>query len=75
MSDYILPNQSEIVVPENVSGRNGYRQIQENKEQIDDEAAEELQNLSICTNTPFPAKTVPGGHYKLPKTHSLAGLM
>lgn len=44
VSDYILPNQSEIVVPENVSGRNGYRQIQENKEQIDDEAAEELQN-------------------------------
>ena len=44
VSDYILPNQSEIVVPENVSGRNGYQRIQENKEQIDDEAAEELQN-------------------------------
>ncbi len=44
VSDYILPNQSEIVVPENVSGRNGYQQIQENREQIDDEAAEELQN-------------------------------
>ena len=24
VSDYILPNQSEIVVPKNVSGRNGY---------------------------------------------------
>ncbi|MEH2932552.1 transglutaminase domain-containing protein [Candidatus Ventrimonas sp. KK005] len=44
VSDYILPKQSEIVVPENVSGRNGYQQIQENREQIDDEAAEELQN-------------------------------
>ena len=31
VSDYILPNQSEIVVPENVSGRNGYQQIQENR--------------------------------------------
>ena len=44
VSDYILPNQSEIVVPKNVSGRNGYQQIQENREQIDDEAAKELQN-------------------------------
>lgn len=45
VSDYIPPEQSEIVVPENVSGRNGYQQIQENGEQIDGEAAEELQNL------------------------------
>lgn len=44
VSDYILPEQSEIVVPENVLGRNGYQQIQENGEQIDDEAAKELQN-------------------------------
>jgi len=44
VSDYVLPNQSEIVVPENVSGRNGYQQIQENREPIDDEAAEELQD-------------------------------
>lgn len=44
VSDYILPEPSEIVVPEKVSGRNGYQQIQENGEQIDDEAAEELQN-------------------------------
>ena len=44
VSDYILPDQSEIVVPEHVSGRNGYQQIQEDREQIDDEAAEELQN-------------------------------
>lgn len=44
VSDYVLPKQSEIVVPENVSGRNGYQQVQENREQIDDEAAKELQN-------------------------------
>lgn len=44
VSDYVLPKQSEIVVPENVSGRNGYQQIQGNGEQIDGEAAEELQN-------------------------------
>lgn len=44
VSDYILPEQSEIVVPENVLGRNGYQQIQGNGEQIDDEAAKELQN-------------------------------
>ena len=44
VSDYILPNQSEMVVPENVSGRNGYQQVQENREQIDDEDADKLQN-------------------------------
>lgn len=44
VSDYILPDWSEIVVPENVSGRNGYQQVQEDGEQIGDEAAEELQN-------------------------------
>lgn len=44
VSDCILPEQSELVVPENVSGRNGYQQIQENREQIDEEAAKELQN-------------------------------
>lgn len=43
-SDYTLPEPSEISVPENVSGRNGYQQIQENGEQIDGEAAKELQN-------------------------------
>lgn len=44
VSNYVLPEQSEIVVPENVSGRNGYQQVQENSEQVDDEAAGELQN-------------------------------
>ena len=34
VSDYVLPEQSEIVVPENVSGRNGYQQVQENSEQM-----------------------------------------
>lgn len=42
-SEYIPPSQDEIVVPENVSGRNGYRQIQDEQEQIDDTAAQELR--------------------------------
>lgn len=43
-SEYIPPSQDEIVIPENVSGRNGYRQIQDEQEQIDDRAAQELQS-------------------------------
>lgn len=31
-SEYIPPGQDEIVIPENVSGRNGYRQIQDEQE-------------------------------------------
>lgn len=42
-SDYIPPEQSDIVVPENVSGRNGYQQIQDEQEQIDDDVARELE--------------------------------
>lgn len=43
-SDYIPPSQSEIVIPENVSGRNGCQQIQDEQEQIDEETAELLQS-------------------------------
>lgn len=43
-SDYLPPDQAEIVIPENVSGRNGYQQIQDEQEQIEEEAAEKLQS-------------------------------
>lgn len=42
-AEYIPPSQDEIVIPENVSGRNGYQQIQDEQEQIDDTTAEQLQ--------------------------------
>lgn len=42
-TEYIPPSQTEIVIPENVSGRNGYQQIQDEQEQIDDTTAEQLQ--------------------------------
>lgn len=42
-ADYIPPSPAEIVIPENVSGRNGYQQIQDEQEQVDDTTAEELQ--------------------------------
>lgn len=42
-AEYIPPSQAEIVIPENVSGRNGYQQIQDEQEQIDDTTAEQLQ--------------------------------
>lgn len=43
-SDYLPPDQAEIVIPENVSGRNGYQQIQDEQEQIEEEAAEQLKS-------------------------------
>lgn len=42
-ADYIAPSESELSVPDNVSGRNGYRQIQGEAEQIDDAAADDIQ--------------------------------
>ena len=41
---YITPNESEIAIPEDVAGRNGYRQVQADAEQIDDAAVDEIQN-------------------------------
>ena len=43
-TDYTAPNESEIAVPEDVAGRNGYRQVQADAEQIDDAAVDEIQN-------------------------------
>lgn len=42
-SGYIPPGESEIVIPENVSGRNGYQQIQDEQEQVDEDTARQLQ--------------------------------
>lgn len=50
-SDYIPPEQSELVIPENVSGRNGYQEIQDDQEQIDEDTAEELQRQLDTGNT------------------------
>jgi len=44
VSDYTPPEQSEIIVPDEVAGRNGYQQIQDEREEIDEDIAEELQN-------------------------------
>ena len=43
-AEYIAPDESEIVVPGNVSGKNGYRQIEGDEEQVDDAAADDLQS-------------------------------
>lgn len=51
VSEYIPPEESELVIPENVSGRNGYRQIQDAQEQIDDTDAELLRNQLDTGNT------------------------
>lgn len=42
-AEYIPPSPAEIVIPENVSGRNGYQQIQDEQEQVDDATAGQLQ--------------------------------
>lgn len=43
-AEYIAPDESEIVVPGNVSGKNGYKQIEGDEEQVDDETADDLQS-------------------------------
>lgn len=43
-AEYIAPDESEIVVPGNVSGKNGYRQIEGDEEQVDDASADDLQS-------------------------------
>lgn len=43
-SDYVPPNQSDISIPDNVSGRNGYQQIQDSGENIAKEDAALLQS-------------------------------
>lgn len=44
LPEYVLPDESELMIPEKVSGRNGYQQIQEEGEQIGDDAARALEN-------------------------------
>lgn len=43
-AEYIAPDESEIVVPGNVSGKNGYKQIEGDEEQVDDATADDLQS-------------------------------
>lgn len=43
-TDYIAPDEAEIVVPDNVSGRSGYQQVEGEAQQIDDAAADDIQN-------------------------------
>ncbi|MEY8322522.1 transglutaminase domain-containing protein [Lachnospiraceae bacterium 54-11] len=42
--EYIAPDEAELMVPEKVSGRNGYQQIQSEAEQVDDESAKALES-------------------------------
>ncbi len=43
-ADYIVPDESELIVPERVAGRSGYRQVQEDAQQVDDSVAGDIQN-------------------------------
>lgn len=43
-TEYITPEQSDMLIPENVSGRNGYQRVQDEREQIEDEAAKALES-------------------------------
>lgn len=42
--EYIAPDEAELIIPEKVAGRNGYQQVQDEAEQVDDEAARALEN-------------------------------
>lgn len=50
-SGYIPPEESALVIPEKVLGRNGYQQIQDEREQIDDTDAERLRSQLDTGNT------------------------
>ena len=42
--NYVPPSISELEIPENVSGRNGYEPLQEDREQVGEEEARQLEN-------------------------------
>ena len=50
-TDYIPPEQSELVIPDDVAGRNGYRQIQDQQEQVDDDTVKKLEQELDTGNT------------------------
>lgn len=50
-SDYVAPDRAEIVMPKAVEGKSGYRQIEEQREQVDDIAAREIQDRLDTGNT------------------------
>lgn len=41
---YVAPDESGIVIPDSVSGKSGYRQIQDEAQQIDDAAAGDIES-------------------------------
>lgn len=44
VSEYTPPSETDISVPENLAGRTGYQQIQEENRQIEEEEARQLQD-------------------------------
>ncbi len=51
VKDYIPPEESELSVPENVAGKNGYQEVQDEREQVEDEVADLLQTQLGVGNT------------------------
>lgn len=43
-ADYIAPDESDIVVPKQVAGRSGYKQVQDDAQEVDDSVAGDIQN-------------------------------
>lgn len=44
VTEYIAPDESSIVIPDSVLGKSGYKQIQEDAQQIDDAAAGDIES-------------------------------
>lgn len=44
VSEYIAPDESAIVIPDSVSGKSGYKQIQDDARQVDDVAAGDIES-------------------------------
>lgn len=50
-SGYTAPDESALVIPEAVSGRNGYQQIQDEQEQVGEEEEKQIQSQPDYGNT------------------------
>ncbi|MCM1126955.1 MAG: hypothetical protein NC429_10835 [Lachnospiraceae bacterium] len=44
ISEYTPPEETDIIVPENVAGKTGYQQIQEDNRQVEEEEARQIQD-------------------------------
>lgn len=50
-ADYVAPSEADIVVPDDVRGKNGYRQIEGSAQQIGEDDADDIRSRLDCGHT------------------------